>query len=653
MAKKRFKIKDKQGNPVDYDISSASVTIDVEGKSLDVKLSELVAAIASAVKRVTYNGAPTTPDQQGNININQVQPNWTESNSQQPSFIQGKPNSVVNEISYDPQSRKVKQRRNGVVEDVFTLPDGGSTIVPDAAMSDTSENAVQNKVVKAAIDRIQAAIDTLTGTGDTTAAINTMNEVATFLAGVTNNETLAGKLNELRTLINGKVDSETGKGLSTEDYTTAEKSKLGALPTKAELDASLAEAGKVKTVSVNGGTPAQPDAQGNVNIEVGGGSSIEPATSMPQMDGTATAGTSAKYAREDHVHPHDSSKQDTLTFDDVPTTGSNKPVKSGGVKQAIDEKANIADVYSKSAADAEFATKTELNNVSVATVPSNQVAVITNLNGADEENSPNAVLHADEGRKLKEVLLYYLVPILRKAAYSVADVNNDIDNFINSLNLQSETGNIIRVAYINLSLGYIDNQGLVQQSDDNYFYDKQKKAIAFALLDSSANAATVSSSRIAEYDANGEFLGSDYVNKPQIEASHNPTKIKAGFAATTLPAYIAYFVSAAPLLTIANTTLDNSGVAQSWSDSTTRYASDYIDISYNKGFLLWMLQTWEDSSVCCFYDLNHTFISRHVNISGDTDLVIDNYKKVTIPSSAAYVRFAGNPGADKTFLYAL
>jgi hypothetical protein len=244
MAKKRFKIKDKLGNPVDYDISSASVTIDVEGKSLDVKLSELVTAIASAVKRVTYNGAPTTPDQQGNININQVQPNWTESNPQQPSFIQGKPNSVVNEISYDPQSRKVKQRRNGVVEDVFTLPDGGSTIVPDAALSDTSENAVQNKVIKAYVDAVSQRIDTLLGSGNVQGAIDTFNEVKAFLDGIdTSDPTLANQLlalsnaiSAVQTSLAGKVDKETGKSLMTD----AERTKLQGLPTGATLVSTYA-----------------------------------------------------------------------------------------------------------------------------------------------------------------------------------------------------------------------------------------------------------------------------------------------------------------------------------------------------------------------------------------------------------------------------
>ena len=66
------------------------------------------------------------------------------------------------------------------------------------------------------------------------------------------------------------------------------------------------------------------------------------ASANPLMDGTAAKGTSVKFAREDHVHPHDTSKQDVLTFDNAPTTGSNNPVKSGGIKAAIDAAAAAA-----------------------------------------------------------------------------------------------------------------------------------------------------------------------------------------------------------------------------------------------------------------------------------------------------------------------
>lgn len=41
--------------------------------------------------------------------------------------------------------------------------------------------------------------------------------------------------------------------------------------------------------------------------------------------------------------PHDSTKQDVLTFDLVPTAGSDNPVKSGGVKSALDLKLDSSD----------------------------------------------------------------------------------------------------------------------------------------------------------------------------------------------------------------------------------------------------------------------------------------------------------------------
>ncbi len=60
---------------------------------------------------------------------------------------------------------------------------------------------------------------------------------------------------ELDTALNGKVDAVTGKGLSTEDYTTAEKTKLGALPDASTLNADLANKQSLLQVtqSISGG----------------------------------------------------------------------------------------------------------------------------------------------------------------------------------------------------------------------------------------------------------------------------------------------------------------------------------------------------------------------------------------------------------------
>lgn len=69
-----------------------------------------------------------------------------------------------------------------------------------------------------------------------------------------------------------KVDKETGKGLSANDFTNALKSKLDGIAAGADVSPS-------------------------------------PSSSTPLMDGTAAVGSSTDYARADHVHPTDTSRQ--------------------------------------------------------------------------------------------------------------------------------------------------------------------------------------------------------------------------------------------------------------------------------------------------------------------------------------------------------
>lgn len=84
-----------------------------------------------------------------------------------------------------------------------------------------------------------------------------------------------------------KVDVIAGKQLSTNDFTDALKTKLEGIETGADVSPS-------------------------------------PATASPQMDGTAAAGTSTLYARQDHVHPTDTSRQaKNLYFTNVAVTANN------------------------------------------------------------------------------------------------------------------------------------------------------------------------------------------------------------------------------------------------------------------------------------------------------------------------------------------
>lgn len=71
-----------------------------------------------------------------------------------------------------------------------------------------------------------------------------------------------------------------------------------------------------------------------------------PSTAAPAMDGTAAAGTSTDYARADHVHPSDTSKQDALT--PAQLAAANSGIDSAKVGQIDTNSTVISQVYNAS-----------------------------------------------------------------------------------------------------------------------------------------------------------------------------------------------------------------------------------------------------------------------------------------------------------------
>ena len=120
------------------------------------------------------------------------------------------------------------------------------------------------------------------------------------------------------------VAQETGKGLSSNDFTTEEKTKLQGI--EAGADENIIESITVngtavtpenKTVAIT--IPAVPtnvsaftnDAGYITSADVPEGAAAS--TSTPLMDGTAAIGSETAFARGDHRHPSDSSKQDVIS----------------------------------------------------------------------------------------------------------------------------------------------------------------------------------------------------------------------------------------------------------------------------------------------------------------------------------------------------
>lgn len=113
-------------------------------------------------------------------------------------------------------------------------------------------------------------------------------------------------------------------GTTNKAYTAAEKDKLATVAQNAEVNQNAFSNIKVGITTVAANTKTDtvefvagsnitltPDATSD-KITIAA-ASVTPASAAPLMDGTATVGTSAKYAREDHKHPSDTSKQDVIS----------------------------------------------------------------------------------------------------------------------------------------------------------------------------------------------------------------------------------------------------------------------------------------------------------------------------------------------------
>lgn len=137
---------------------------------------------------------------------------------------------------------------------------GNNNIDVDDTLSDASTNPVQNRIVKEAIDNLQSQIgdkDVDEQIGDAIETINKSLEgkvdkidgsrlitssesdiLESLAIGDNGQIEISGTINAsnvqgLSDLLNAKVDKVTGKDLSTNDYTTADKTKLAGIATGA------------------------------------------------------------------------------------------------------------------------------------------------------------------------------------------------------------------------------------------------------------------------------------------------------------------------------------------------------------------------------------------------------------------------------------
>lgn len=113
---------------------------------------------------------------------------------------------------------------------------------------------------------------------------------------------------------------ESGKGLSTNDYTTAEKNKLSGIAAGAEVNvqANWAETDSSEDSFIKN-KPSIPSKTSDLTNDSGFITSADvpegatASSSTPLMDGTAAVGTETAFARGDHRHPTDTSRQAVIS----------------------------------------------------------------------------------------------------------------------------------------------------------------------------------------------------------------------------------------------------------------------------------------------------------------------------------------------------
>lgn len=182
---------------------------------------------------------------------------------------------------------------------------GGGSIIVDTALSSTSENPVQNKVINSALNnKADNGPTQFTVSGNNVSLAMSFSRVIAFPNNVYQ---FIGDSNSLIPLGYFR--------LTTFDATTTPYSVTFA----GEVD------GDVYEITMTGERSTTNPMTGTITKV---SSATSPASAAPLMDGTAAVGSSAAYARADHVHPSDTSKADKIAEVTVSTAGA--------VTQALD-----------------------------------------------------------------------------------------------------------------------------------------------------------------------------------------------------------------------------------------------------------------------------------------------------------------------------
>lgn len=141
---------------------------------------------------------------------------------------------------------------------------------------------------------------------------------------------------KIKNKLNTKVDKVDGKGLSSNDFTSDEKTKLANVATGAQVNVleGIQKNGTTVTITNKIANITVPTKTSDITNDSGFITTADipegaaASSTTPKMDGTAAVGTELAFARGDHRHPTDTSRAPVASpeFTGTPTA----PTASSG-----------------------------------------------------------------------------------------------------------------------------------------------------------------------------------------------------------------------------------------------------------------------------------------------------------------------------------
>ena len=151
------------------------------------------------------------------------------------------------------------------------------------------------------------------------------------------------------------------------------------------------------------------------------GTHVTWATTAPKMDGTAAVGSVARVAREDHVHPTDTSRASQADLDALTTVVNGKAASGHG-----------HDIATTSAAG--FMSKDMVTKLNGIATGANKTSVDTAMSSTSANPVQNKIVYAELAKKATTTALDSVSSVANEAKSAAAANTTAINSNIQSIN---------------------------------------------------------------------------------------------------------------------------------------------------------------------------------------------------------------------------